>query len=242
MIGLGTLINTAAVAGGAFLGILFRKGINEKLQKTLLQACGISVIFIGIGGTLSHMLVYDGKTFSTQGTMLLIFSLVIGGFVGELIGIEARMDRLGDKLKNAIKKDDDSKFVEGFVNLSLIICIGAMAIVGSIQDGLTGDISMLTAKSTLDFVGAVIFGSIYGVGAAFSAAAVFVYQGAITLAAYFFGNFISDEIIQSLSYVGSVLIFCVGINTAFGKKIRVGNLLPSLLVPIVYILIKNLIA
>lgn len=242
MFGLGTIINTAFVVLGGLIGLLFKKGIKERYEKTLMAACGVSTIFIGITGTLQGMLtVTDGKI-QTQGTMLLIFSFVIGGLIGEFINIEKRMDGLGEKLKKMLHAEKDNKFVDGFVNTSLIICIGAMAIVGSIQDGLTGDYSMLTAKAVLDLVIVIIMTSTYGLGAICSAIPIFIYQGGITLLGHFAGNVISDELIGYLSYVGSALIFCVGINITFGKKIRVGNLLPALLVPVFYVIGKVLIA
>ena len=145
------------------------------------------------------------------------------------------------KLKRLLHAEKDNKFVDGFVNTSLIICVGAMAIVGSIQDGLTGDYSMLTAKAVLDLVIVVIMTSTYGLGAICSAIPIFVYQGGITLLGHFAGNVISDELIGYLSYIGSALIFCVGINITFGKKIRVGNLLPALLIPVFYVLGKYLL-
>ena len=241
MFGLGTIINTAFVVFGGLIGLLFKKGIKERYEKTLMAACGVSTIFIGITGTLQGMLtVTDGKI-QSQGTMLLIFSFVIGGLIGELINIEKRMDGLGEKLKKMLHAEKDNKFVDGFVNTSLIICIGAMAIVGSIQDGLTGDYSMLTAKAVLDLVIVIIMTSTYGLGAICSAIPIFVYQGGITLLGHFAGNIISDELIGYLSYVGSALIFCVGINITFGKKIRVGNLLPALLIPVFYVIGKLLI-
>lgn len=235
MFGLGTIINTLAVIIGGFIGLLFKKGIGERYEKTLMSACGVSTIFIGVTGTLQGMLTFvDGKI-ETGGTMLLIFSLVIGGLMGEWINIEKRMDNLGEKLKKLFHAEKDNKFVDGFVNTSLIICVGAMAIVGSIQDGLTGDYSMLVAKAILDLVIVVIMTSTYGLGAICSAIAIFIYQGAITLLGHFAGNIISEVLIGYLSYIGSALIFCVGINITFGKKIRVGNLLPALLIPVFYV-------
>lgn len=242
MFGLGTIINTSLVVLGGLIGLLFKKGISERYEKTLMSACGVSTIFIGVTGTLQGMLtVIDGKI-QTQGTMLLIFSFVLGGLIGEFINIEKRMDNLGEKLKKVLHAEKDNKFVDGFVNTSLIICVGAMAIVGSIQDGLIGDYSMLTAKAVLDLVIVAIMTSTYGLGAICSAIAIFVYQGSITLLGRFAGNIINDELIGYLSYVGSALIFCVGINITFGKKIRVGNLLPALLIPVFYVLGKYLFA
>lgn len=233
MRGLGTIINTLAVVLGGVIGLRFRSGISEKMQNTLMQACGVSTIFIGGAGTLAKMLtVTDGK-FGTQGTMLLILAMVLGAGVGELIDLEKKMERLGEKLKAAVKAQGDSSFVDGFVNVSLIICVGAMAIVGSIQDGISGDYSMLAAKAILDMIIVMVFASSYGVGAVFSGLAIFVYQGAITLAAVFFDSFAGEQIISDLSFVGSALIFCVGVNIAFGKKFRVGNMLPALVAAVV---------
>ena len=242
MFGLGTIINTLAVVVGGLVGLLFKKGISERYEKTLMSACGISTIFIGITGTLQGMLTVNDGRIETGGTMLLIFSLVIGGLFGEMVNIEKRMDGIGEKLKKLFRAEKDNKFVDGFVNTSLIICVGAMAIVGSIQDGLTGDYSMLVAKAILDLVIVIIMTSTYGVGAICSAIPIFVYQGAITLLGHFAGNVISEVLIGYLSYIGSALIFCVGINITFGKKIRVGNLLPALLIPVVYVVGQVIIA
>lgn len=234
MTGLGTLINTAAVIAGGLVGLCLKNGLKKRVQDILMQACGIATVFIGASGALSKMLVIRDGQLETTGTMLLIFSLVIGGIAGEWLDIEQKMDILGEKIKKAVKAQNDNLFVEGFVNVSLIICVGAMAIVGSIQDGISGDYSMLMAKAVLDLVIVLIFASTYGIGAVFSAVPIFIYQGSITLLAAFFGSFVSDVIVSDLSYVGSVLIFCVGINIAFGKRIRVGNLLPALIVPVLY--------
>lgn len=239
MWGLGVLINTGLVVLGGLLGKLLNKGFKENVQKTLMTGCGVSTIFIGVTGTLEGMLIVKDGRVETQGTMLLIFSLVIGGLIGELVGIEKGMDNLGIKLKKLLHAENEGGFVEGFVNTSLIICVGAMAIVGSIQDGLTGDYSMILAKSILDFVVVAIMASTYGIGAVCSALAVLVYQGVITVAAHFAGNFINAELTEYLSYIGSALIFGVGINITFGKKIPVGNLLPALLVPVVYVVAKS---
>ena len=241
MIGLGTIINTIAVIAGGLIGLVLKKGMKQKMQDTLMQACGISVIFIGISGTLSKMLVWNNGTLETTGTMLLIFSLVIGTLIGEWLDIEAKMEKIGNKIKAMVKAQNDSRFVDGFVNVSLIICVGAMAIVGSIQDGISGDYSMLAAKAVLDFIIVMIFASTYGIGTIFSAILIFLYQGGITAVAAVCGTFVSDIIISDLSYVGSVLIFCVGINVAFGKKINVGNMLPALIVVVIYDIILQFV-
>ncbi len=234
MIGLGTLINTVAVIVGGCIGMCLKNGLKKNVQDILMQACGVATIFIGASGTLAKMLVIENNTISVQGTMLLIFSLVFGAIIGEMIHIEEKMDNLGERIKKAVKAEKDNLFVEGFVNVSLIICVGAMAIVGSIQDGISGDYSLLATKAVLDLVIVVVFASTYGVGAVFSAVPIFVYQGGITLMAAIGGSFLSEAIISDLSFIGNALIFCVGVNIAFGKKFSVGNMLPALIVPIIY--------
>ena len=231
MIGLGTIINTAAVVGGGLIGICLKRGMKQKMQDTLMQACGVSVIFLGISGTLSKMNSIENSD------MVLILSLVIGSLIGEWLDIEQKMDLIGEKIKAAVKAQNDSKFVDGFVNVSLIICVGAMAIVGSIQDGISGDYSMLAAKAILDFVIVMVFASTYGIGAIFSAVLIFLYQGSITLAAAAFGSFASMAVIDNLSFVGSALIFCVGVNVGFGKRINVGNMLPALVIAALWAII-----
>ena len=234
MIGLGTIVNTAAVIVGGLLGLLLKKGVAEKFQKILMQALGLATIFIGASGVLEYMLVIENGSLTTRGTMLLIFSLVIGCLLGQWLDIESKMEALGVKLKAAVRIKNDNRFVEGFVTTSLIICVGAMAIVGAMQDGLSGDSSMLIAKSMLDFALVVILASTYGVGAAFSALPIFIYQGAITLIAALFGAVIRDSLIETLSFVGSALIFCVGVNLVKEKTFRVANMLPALLIPILW--------
>ena len=241
MRGLGVIVNTAAVVAGGLTGLLLKKGLSERFQDILTKACGISTMFIGAAGTLQGLLrVGEDGSLSTQGTMLLIFSLVLGGFAGEALDIEAWLERVGERLLGAVKSRGDGHFVEGFVSASLIVCVGAMAIVGSIQDGLTGDHSMIFAKSVLDFVIVLVLASTCGVGAVFSAAAIFVYQGALTLLGMAVGNIMPAELIAQLSYVGSSLIFCIGVNLCFGKKIKTGNYLPALLVPVAYGLLGRL--
>ena len=232
MIGLGTIVNTVAVILGGLLGLLLKNGIAKRFEKILMQALGLATIFIGISGVLKYMLVVESGSLSTRGTMLLIFSLVFGCLLGEWIDIESKMETIGIKLKEVAKVKNDSRFVDGFVTTSLIICVGAMAIVGAMQDGLTGDSSTLITKSLLDFVLVAILAATYGVGAAFSAIPIFVYQGAITLIAALFGSVISDVLIGELSFVGNALIFCVGVNLVREKTFRVANMLPALIVPI----------
>ena len=154
-----SIITIAAVIAGGLIGMCLKNGLKKNVQDILMQACGVATIFIGASGTLAKMFVIENGDISTKGTMLLIFSLVLGGVIGEVIHIEDKMDSLGEKIKKAVKAEKDNLFVEGFVNVSLIICVGAMAIVGSIQDGITGDYSLLMTKAVLDFVIVIVFAS-----------------------------------------------------------------------------------
>lgn len=238
---MGTLINTAAVVLGALLGLILNRRVNKALLDNIMKAVGVSVMFIGISGALTGMLkIQNGKIDST-GAMLLIISLVLGTLIGELIKIEDRLESIGEKLKKAVKSKSDGKFVDGFVTTTLITCVGAMAIVGALEDGLTGDYSMLLAKSLLDGIVAIILASTMGLGVLFSAIPLFVYQGAITLLSGVISPVLSDNLILNLSYIGSALIFSIGVNQVFGKKLKTGNMLPALLIPIIYEIILNVI-
>lgn len=236
MRGLGTIINAVAIVLGCALGTQLRRGLNDRLQDALMKACGLVTIFIGVSGVLTRMLVIENNALTSYGTMLLLASLILGSLAGELINIEAWFDRIGEAIRRKFSRGEgqDVRFVEGFVNASLTVCIGAMAIVGAIQDGISGDYSMLAAKAALDFIIVMVMASVYGAGTGFSALPVAAIQGGITIVAVLCGSFVSDAIVRDLSLVGSALVFCVGINIAFGKKFRVGNMLPAVIVPIIW--------
>ncbi len=241
MKGLGTAVNVIAIIVGALLGILLKKGLRERFQNIMMQACGLATLFIGLSGALEMILTADeGGKLSAGSTMLIVISLIVGGLCGELINIENLLDKLGEKLKSAVKSGGDNKFVEGFVTSSLVVCVGAMAICGPIEEGLTGSSQTLFIKAILDCIIVMVFASVYGIGAGFAAIPLGLYQGLITVFAAFISPYLSDTLITNLSGIGSVLIFAVGLNLLFPKKIRVGNLLPALLIPIMYELIKLL--
>ncbi|MDO4345538.1 MAG: DUF554 domain-containing protein [Eubacteriales bacterium] len=231
---MGTIINVAAVVLGGILGKFINGSAVKKYEATLMHALGLCTLFIGISGTLSGMLVIKDGSFETRGTMLMIFSMVLGALAGELFGIEERLTHLGERIKRAVGAAKDARFVESFMANMLVICIGAMAIIGPLQDGLTGDYSMLAAKAALDGVITLIFASTLGIGAAFAAIPLGIYQGSITLLAHVIEPYLSDLLIQDLSLMGSVLITGVGINLIFNKGIRLANMLPALLGPIIY--------
>ncbi|HBT64688.1 MAG TPA: DUF554 domain-containing protein [Ruminococcaceae bacterium] len=239
MIGLGTIVNVTAVLVGSLIGLIIKGGLKQRFQDIILQSVGLATIFIGAAGTIQCMFLITETGIKVSGTIMMPLSLVIGAIIGEAIDIEKRMDQFGSWLKRNVKSNQDSKFIEGFVTASLVVCIGAMAVVGSIQDGINADPSILYAKSILDFVIVIIFSSTFGKGVMFSAIPLGIYQGTLTLLARFIAPVLNDYIVNNLSFVGSILIFTIGINLTFGKRIKVGNMLPSLLVVILFSLIVS---
>ena len=229
MIGLGTIINTAAIVLGGIIGHFTGKLFQPEQQASLNKACGISVMFIAIAGAMQGMLRIDGDTLLSGRSMLVVLCLAIGTVAGELIGIENGFERFGEWLKRKTGNSGDPQFVHAFVTASLTVCIGAMAIVGAIQDGILGDYSTLAVKAVLDFIIVAVMTSTLGKGSAFSAIPVLAFEGSITLLARLVSPVMTDLAISYLSLIGSVLIFCVGINLVWGKSIRVANMLPAVL-------------
>lgn len=233
MIGLGTIINVVGILAGGLFGKLFGRFLSERYQDSLSKACGVSVIFIGIAGALEGLLTIENNTIVSQNAMLVVLSLAIGTFFGELLNLEDKMERFGEWLKIKSGNSKEKKFVEGFVTASLTVCIGAMAIVGSIQDGIFGDYSILATKAVLDFIIILVMTCSLGKGCIFSAIPVAIFQGGITLLAQFIKPLMTESALANLSLVGNILIFCVGVNLVWGKKIRVANLLPAIIVAII---------
>ncbi len=230
MTGIGTLINVLAIVCGGIIGIVFKKIINKRIQGTLTKAAGLCVLFIGIGGTLSKMLyIADGKI-ETRGTIMLIVSFVLGSFAGELINIERGFEKGGEWLKKKSKSQGDNEFVNAFITSSFTVCIGAMAIVGSIQEGINKDPTILITKALLDFIIIIMLASTLGKGCIFSAVPVALLQGTITLLSGFAAFAMTQNVILNISLVGSVLIFCVGVNLIYPKTFKVANMLPAVIV------------
>lgn len=232
MYGLGTILNTAAIVAGGVLGGLFGTLLNESAQDTLTKVCGVSTLFIALSGALEGMLRVENGAIVSSGAMLMIGCLAVGGFLGEVLKIEDAFESFGEFLKIKTGNAGDRGFVNAFVTASLTVCIGAMAIVGSIQDGLKGDYSILATKAVLDLIIIMVMSCSMGKGAVFSAIPVAVLQGSITALARLLRPVMTDAALANLSLVGNVLIFCVGINLVWGKKIRVANLLPAILVAV----------
>jgi len=233
MIGLGTIINTAAIIFGGIIGHFTGKLFKQDQQEALNKACGISVMFIAIAGAMQGMMNIDAGNIVSGKSMLVVLCLAIGTIVGELLGIEKGFERFGEWLKKKTGNSGDKQFVNAFVTASLTVCIGAMAIVGAIQDGIMGDYSTLAVKAVLDFIIIAVMTSSLGKGSAFSAIPVFAFEGTITLLARLVSPVMTDMAISYLSLIGSILIFCVGVNLVWGKIIRVANMLPAVIFAVV---------
>ena len=233
MMGLGTIINSAAIAAGGIIGHFTGKLFRQDQQEAVNKACGISVMFIAIAGAMQGMLYIDeGKILSGK-SMLVVLCLALGTIIGEIIGIEKGFERFGEWLKVKTGNNGDKEFVNAFVTASLTVCIGAMAIVGAIQDGVSGDYSTLAVKAVLDFIIIAVMTSSLGKGCMFSAIPVFVFEGAITVLARIISPIMTETAIAYLSLVGAVLIFCVGLNLVWGKKVRVANMLPAVIFAVI---------
>lgn len=234
MPGLGTIINAAAIIAGGVLGMLLKNALPQRIQDTLLKAMGICVLFIGLSGTLEQMLAVQDGALTATGTMMMILSFILGSVLGSALDLEGRIERFGVWLRKKAGGEGDSRFLSAFLNASLTVCIGAMAVVGAIQDGLFGDHSLLVTKAILDFIIVMVMAASMGRGCAFSAIPVALFQGTITLFARFLQPVMTAQATANLSLTGSILVFCVGVNLVWGKLIKVADMLPTLIFAVAF--------
>ena len=233
MIGMGTLINAACVLLGGALGFLFGKALKQRYQDIMVAGCGLSTIFIGASGALKYMLVIADGALATSGEMMLVISMCLGALIGEVLNIEHHIERFGEWLRLRSHSERDPRFIEGFTSASFTLCIGAMAIIGPMNDALYHDYTLLVTKGILDAIIVMALTSSLGKGAVFSVIPLVLWQGLMTLLATLIGPLMTEAELSNLSLVGSVLIFCVGINLVFGKKVKVANFLPALVIAVV---------
>ncbi len=219
---LGTIVNSLAVAVGGLIGVFFRNVIPERISNAMIKAAGLAVITAGIKLSLTG-----------QNLSLLIMSVIIGTAIGEVIDIEGKLDGLGATVERKIKSKENN-IALGFVTCTLIYCVGSMAIVGSIQSGLTGNHEILFSKALLDGIMSVTMAASLGVGVVFSSLSVLIYQGSITLLAQFVQSLLSDVVITEMTAVGGTLIMAMGLNFLEIKRVKVGNMLPAIFLPIIY--------
>lgn len=224
---MGTIVNVIAVVIGSLIGLAFKDKVPERITQTVLQVMGMFTLIIGIGMAL------QGREM-----ILVLISLVLGTVIGEAINIEARLDGLGGKLEKRFKLTEGSP-TKGWISASLVYCVGSMAIVGSIADGVKGDHSILYTKAMMDGIVSIPFASTMGVGVLASAGSVLFYQGGLTLLAGLLKPLFNPEMIRELTAVGGIMIMGIGVNILGWQKMRVGNMLPALVVILVIISTKN---
>ena len=236
MAGIGTIVNVMAIIAGGLCGLVTRRFLEERYQETIMKATGFAIIVMALGSTLSQMLVVkiaeagDKLTGSldTQGTIMMILSLVLGALLGEWINLDRWFERFGTWLRDRSGNQEDRRFIDGFVSASLTVCVGAMAVIGSLEDGIRQDPQMLYAK---------VMTASLGKGCIFSAVSVGIFQGTITLLARGVAPVLTEEAVSNLSLVGNVLILCVGVNLIWSRTIRVANVLPAIVFGVVFALI-----
>lgn len=224
----GVIVNVVAIIIGCVLGLTFKRFIKDSYKETIMNGIAIAVIMMGI------MNVLESNEF-----IIVIVSIVVGSLIGEILNIEGKIDGFANRLSLKFAKEDspESTFAEGFVTTTLIFCVGAMAIVGALESGLTGNHDTLFAKSLLDGVASIIFASTFGIGVIFSAIPVFIYEGSMVLGATFIKDLLNPEMITEISAVGGILIIAIALNILNLKKIKIGNMLPSIVIPVFYFLI-----
>ena len=233
----GTIVNAVGIVVGGLIGISIKKGLPERIEKIVTLMLGLSVTIIGMGGLITSMItVGEGGKLVSSGELLLFISLVVGSSLGEWWNIDGGLEKMGKAIERKIGTEGFSK---GFISASLLFCVGAMAIIGALNDGLRGDSSVLLIKSALDFTTSIIMGSSLGISVCFSAIPVFLYQGLISLGAGYISPFVSNEMLSSVCLVGFTIVLCIGINFFEVIKIKTANMLPALAIPIIYHLISS---
>jgi len=238
MIGIGTIVNIGTIIVGGALGLLLKKVLSKRIMDTVMQGISLAVVIIGISGTLAAAFTIKDNSIISEHVLIMIISLALGALIGELLRIEDRLDSFGGFCERKLTKpDEESTFAQGFVTATLVFCVGSMAIVGSLEDGINRNSDILVAKSIIDGIAAMIFASTMGIGVLFSAFTVGIYQGTITVLAVFLSPFFSNIVITQMSLVGSILIMSIGLNMLKISKIKTGNLLPAIFIPAIYHLI-----
>lgn len=243
MPGIGTIINAVLVVIGSLGGLLLKKAIPERLKNGMVQALALATMTIGITGIINaSSTVAEGGKLSGNYTILMVLSMAIGTLIGELIDIEQRLDNMGQFFQKKFDSGNtNSTFAQGFVTASLVFCVGSMAILGSLNDGILHDPTILITKSLLDMIMSVVFASTLGIGVMFSTITIIVYQGLITLCASFLSPLLTQTVIEQMSFVGSILIMGIGFNFLYRPKLKLANMLPAMFIPLVWYIITEVL-
>ena len=227
----GTLVNCAAVAAGGTIGILLKKGIKESYTESINKSLGLAILIIGLNGVISNMFSAENGSLKSSGELLLVIFLVLGTLIGELFKLDDRFTKFSNRFESKFK---NGGFASGFISGTLLFNIGAMAIIGSINDGLSGDSSVLFVKSALDFTTSIIIGATLGFGVIFSAITILIYQGSITLLAGTLSGLLQGELLEQVCMVGYAIIVAIGLNFLLTKKFKTLNMVPAIFLPVAY--------
>ena len=227
----GTIVNAIGIIIGSLIGLIFKNKLNSKVQLGINNALGLGIIIIGLNGVVTNMITIVNNKATSNGELLLVISLAVGALIGEILRIDDKINNFSNKIEKKFKL---SNFSNGFVTSSIIFCVGAMGIIGAMNDGLTGDSSVLFIKSTLDFTTSIILSASLGMGVLFSFVPILLYQGTISLLAGVLSTVLQGELLTQICFIGYTIIFAIGINFLFPNKIKTANLLPSLLIPCLY--------
>ena len=224
---IGVFANTATIIIGSIIGLLIKKGLSERIANAMTTATALAVVYIGIDGMLNG-----------ENTLILVLSMVIGGVIGTLLNLDGHLESLGNKIENKFS-NGNGKIAEGFVSATLLFCVGAMTIVGSLQSGLSGNHEMLFTKSILDLISSIVLASTLGWGVMLAAVSVFAIQGSIVLLAQAVEPFLSTAVIAEMTCAGSVLILALALNMLGITKIKLMNFVPAIFIPIVLCLFMS---
>lgn len=229
MPGVGTLLNMLIIVVGGLIGLTARNYLNQRLLETLMAAMSACILFIGFVGATKESLVFvDGQIVVTN-IMMLVMTFIIGTVIGEILDLDKKLEQFGAWLKVKSKNEGEGGFIEGFLTASFTVCIGAMAIIGSIKDA-SGDPTILLAKAMMDGIVVMIMTTTLGKGCMYSAIPVGIVQGLVTLLAFFITPWLTEQALSNISFTGSIMIFLVGVNLLWDKRIRIANMLPTLIV------------
>ena len=239
MPGTGTIVNVILVLIGSAVGLLLKKAIPERLKTSMVQALALATMTIGLTGIITAACTMkDDGTLTSNYIIMMVICMAVGTFIGELINIDKRLDNMGKFFEKKFASEENSTFAQGFVTASLVFCVGSMAILGSLNDGILRDPTILITKSLLDMIMSVVFASTLGIGVMFSVITVTLYQGLITLCASLLSPFLTGEVIAQMSFVGSILIMGIGLNFLYQPKLKLANMLPAMFLPLIWYIIR----
>lgn len=241
MPGTGTIVNVVLVIIGSAIGLMMKKAIPERLKTSMVQSLALATMTIGLTGIITASCTAAGGKIESSYIIMMVVCMAIGTFIGEMINIDKRLEKMGAYFEKKFSADSSSTFAQGFVTASLVFCVGSMAILGSLNDGILHDPTILVTKSLLDMIMSVVFASTLGVGVMFSVVTIIIYQGLITLCASLISPFLTGVVISQMSFIGSILIMGIGFNFLYKPVLKLANMLPAMFLPLLWYMAQSLV-